>query len=99
VSYSFRAVGATKEEVLAKVATELDQVVDVQNVHAADRDAALAAATAFVGLLADDPEQDICVDVNGSVSWKYSSEDPYGANSPPLTNVSVGVTVSHIAKA
>lgn len=99
MSYSFRAVGATKEEVLQKVAKELDQVVDLQPAHAADRGGALAAATAFVGLLVEDESQDIQVDVHGSVSWKHDPEDPYGKNSPPLTHASVGVTAQLVSKA
>lgn len=70
MSYSFQARGKTKEETIAVVATKLAEVVAQQPVHAADKDQALAAATAFINLLPEDGEKDISVSVSGSLGWK-----------------------------
>ena len=69
MSYSFTVRAATKAEALAKVADELGKVVAAQPDHAADSQQALAAATAFVGLLADDENRDVVASVNGWLSW------------------------------
>jgi hypothetical protein len=99
MSYSFDFTVATKAGAKARVAAELDEVVRVQPAHAQDRSAALAAAHAYIDLLADDDTKYIRVNVNGSVSWPHDADDPYGQNNPPLSNASVGVTVWHVPKA
>lgn len=69
MSYSFQAKGTTKAEAIAAVAAKLAEVVAQQPVHAADKDQALAAATAFINLLPDDGEKDVSVSVGGSLGW------------------------------
>lgn len=69
MSYSFSAKGNTKAETIAAVAAELDKVVTSQPVHAADRDQALAVATAFVNLLPEDADKDVSISVSGSLGW------------------------------
>jgi hypothetical protein len=69
MSYSFTVRAATKTEALAKVAAELDKVVSAQPDHSVDRDKALAAATAFVEVLADDADRDVVASVNGWLNW------------------------------
>lgn len=99
MSYSFDFTVATKEEAKTRAASELDGVLTYQPVHAKDRDAALATATAFIDLLADDDTKDIRVSVAGSVSWPYDVNDPNGQNNPPLSNASVSVGAWHVPKA
>lgn len=80
MSYSFTVKAATKAEAKQAVADRFDEVVLGQSVHKVDRDAALAAAGAFVDMLAEPKENDeYQVMINGSLSW--SSENVYtGAN-------------------
>lgn len=92
MSYSFGVRGATKVEALAMVVAELDKVVLSQPVHAADRDAAHAAAVAFVGMLVVDETRDVIVSVNGSVS---SSEAGISSGS---VSVSAYNAVKEVAK-
>lgn len=85
MSYSFTIRAANKAEALAKIAAELDKVVASQPDHAADRDQALATATAFVGLLADDDTRDVVASVNGWLNW---------ANDVRFTGACVGVSAT-----
>lgn len=98
MSYSFEFAVATKAEAKERVAAELAGVVNFQPAHAQDRAAALAAAHAFIDLLADDDTKDIRVNVHGSVGWNHNPDDPYGEKSP-LTHASVGVGAWHVPKA
>lgn len=95
MSYSFSGRGATKAEVMEKVAAELDKVVAGQPIHAADRAQAQAAAQAFLDVLPDaNGEQDIYVSVSGSVGWS----GVLGAADQVLTSAGVNVSVALIAK-
>lgn len=85
MSYSFTVRAATKAIALQLVASNLDKVVADQPSHAADRDQALAAATAFVGMVADDESRDVVVSVNGWLSWN---------NPGTFTGACVGVSAS-----
>lgn len=89
MSYSFSARGATKEAVLKAVSDQLDQVVAGQPAHARDRDAALAAVEAFVGLVPLPDGKSYVVSANGSVGWNADAPDV-------LTGAGVGVSV-HLA--
>jgi hypothetical protein len=84
MSYSFSARGSTKEEASENVAAELATVVNGQPVHAADQEAAQAAADAFIDLLRDDDTQDIAVAMSG---WVQSTDDG-------LSQTNVAVTAS-----
>lgn len=75
MSYSFGVKGKTKAEAIAAVAAELDKVVAAQPIHAADRDQALATATAFVNTLPENGEKDVSVSVSGSVGWEGTYPD------------------------
>jgi hypothetical protein len=75
MSYSFTVSGTSKADAVAKVAAEFEHVVAAQPVHAADKDAAVAAATAFVVLLQEPAENEfIAVNVYGSLSWQDCSD-------------------------
>lgn len=69
MSYSFTVTGSNKSDALNKVGEEFDKVVVTQPVHAKDKDAVIANASAVVGLLLDDPAKDIVVSLTGSVGW------------------------------
>lgn len=92
MSYSFIVRAVDKSEAAHQVAAELDKVVASQSIHKADRDQALAAAVAFIGILPDDDTKAVQVSVHGSVGWSGDQE------SPTLTNASFGVSASLVAK-
>ena len=71
MSYSFQFKADTKAEAGFKIALELDNVVLAQPTHAADRDAAVDAARAFVAILKEPAEGEcIGVSMTGSLSWR-----------------------------
>ena len=86
MSYSFSVRGATKAEVLVKVRDELVKVVAAQANHKDDCDQAHEVAELFVNLLADDPDRDVVVSVNGSLGWTLDADQK-----PRYSNASVGV--------
>jgi hypothetical protein len=97
MSYSFDFTVATKSDAKKRVATEIDEVVRVQTVHAQDRGAALAAAHAFIDLLADDDTKDVRVSMHGSVSYPWSAD--MDAEAVSLSQTSVGISAWHVPKA
>lgn len=91
MSYSFHVSAATKAEAKQKMAAEFDNVVSSQPNHKADRDAAQAAANAFVDVIAEPHEGDMVnVSVSGSLSWTGDNE---------FTSANVYVTASLKSKA
>ena len=71
MSYSFNVTAPTKDEAKEKITAEFDKVIASQPVHAADRDAAQAAAHAFVDVLSAPADgEEIRVSVHGSVGWR-----------------------------
>lgn len=97
MSYSFEFAASTKGDAKARVAAELDTVVAAQPVHVKDRNAALAAAHAFIDLLVDDDTKDIRVSMHGSVCYSWAPD--VDAAAVPLNNASVGISAWHIPKA
>lgn len=89
MSYSFSAKGATKEDVLKSVATQLDAVVEAQPIHKVDREQAYNAVEWFLALVPEAADKDFSVSVNGSI----------GSLDDVITGAGVGVSVSLIAKA
>ena len=88
MSFSISARASTKDEAKQKIATELEKVIQQQPAHAQDQAHALAAAGAYVDLLADDGEKDVVVGLSGSIWHRTDSIKAEGA----------GVTVSaHLA--
>ena len=89
MSYSFNVTAASKEEAKEKIAAELDKVVLSQPVHAADREQAQAAASAFIDVLADPADgEEIRVSVHGSVGWREEGK---------FTHANIGVSASRQA--
>lgn len=71
MSYSFNIRGATAAALVAALPAKFDEVVVSQPVHSNDRDQAIAAATAMVGIVSAPPEgQELSVSVSGSLSWR-----------------------------
>lgn len=100
MSYSIGFTVTTKAEAKAHVITEMDEVVRLQPCHTRDKAAAVAAAHAFIDILADDPTKDVQVSMHGSVSYQWSEGDPTGEkDSTPFSNASVGITAWHVPKA
>ena len=69
MSYSFQVQAPTKAAAKEAVAAKFDEIVAQQQIHARDRDAVLANASAVIDLLADSDEKDVLVSCNGYVSW------------------------------
>ena len=88
MSYSFTVTAASKAEALQQVSDKLDQVVEAQPSHAADRLAAFVTAAAFLSLLQEPREGDQVVGtVNGWLSWNSASPEEF-------KGASVGVNFS-----
>lgn len=68
MSYSFSVKGATKDEALALVASEMEGVVKGQPVHAADGPMVNAAAKAATSILKVEADKSVYISINGSVS-------------------------------
>lgn len=96
MSYSFRKFAPNRQELMDKVNQELNNVVMAQPVHARDCAQAAAAAEAFLAIVPDPAEgQVFCIDMHGSVSYKYDSEkNEIGETA----GASVGVSVYHAPK-
>jgi hypothetical protein len=88
MSFSFNVRAADKAEAVAKVTAEMALVVQNQPIHKKDHDQILAATTAHIGLLRDDPTQDLSISVNGSC---WGTDDG-------LTSASVGVSAGFVPK-
>jgi len=86
VSYSFSVIASTKEGAKQKLAEQFDLVIQNQPCHAADKDAAVAAGSAFIDLLTDVPEgHEIHVGMHGSLGWNQNAPDKF-------TGAGVGVS-------
>lgn len=71
MSYSFSVTASAKDEAKQKIGEQFDTVLAGQPVHSVDRDAAQAAAEAFVDVLHDPAaNEEIRVSVSGSVGWR-----------------------------
>lgn len=94
MSYSFSIKVETKALAKQAVASELDKIVDSQPIHARDRAAALANATAVIDLLADDDTKDVSVSCNGYVSWNVNGD----LTEVPLSTASISCVANHVAR-
>jgi hypothetical protein len=91
MSYSFAVIGESKADAVAKVRAEFDRVASAHSAHAVDKEAAVAAAQAFISLLQDPVNGErIAVNMYGSVGWRQRTP----SDEPPITLLSVGLTVN-----
>lgn len=95
MSYSLTARAATKAALLQSVASQLDQIVVSQPMHANDHKQAYDAVAAFVGIVPEADGMDFVISVHGSVGWKTDSED----GPKVITGAGVGVSVHMIQSA
>lgn len=77
MSYSMVVRGTSKDDALAALVRELDQLVKRDPAHATDREQVEAAATAFLAVLPVDPARDVQLTVNGSLSWEAGTAGKY----------------------
>lgn len=89
MSFSFSAQAATKEEVKAKVAAAMDEVVQSQPTHERDRDLVVQTASAYIDAVDPQEGDEINCYVSGSVSWNRKED-----GSEYYSNVSVQVSAS-----
>lgn len=92
MSYSFSVRAASKDEVKTMISEKMDEIVQNQQMHVHDRDAAVDAAEAFIDLVTVPEGRELTVSMNGSVGWDNSvaSEDPADAK---LNGAGAGVSV------
>ncbi|MGJ5203634.1 hypothetical protein [Bradyrhizobium sp. HKCCYLR20261] len=93
MSYSFAVWAASKAEAKTAVAEKVDQVVATQAVHARDRIAILANASAVIDLLGDvvPDGHEVYVSCNGSLGWI----DAGSVADVPLRTASVSAVASY----
>lgn len=75
MSYSFTVRAPNKTAAKAAVVEKFDQAVGNQKCHERDRAQALAAADAFVDLVADDDSKDVYVNMAGSLQGTWEGSD------------------------
>lgn len=89
MSYSFVIKAESKADGCNQIKQQFDDVVVSQPSHAADKDAGVAAAQAFVGIL-QEPESgnEVYVTVYGSLSWNNDAPDKF-----TQANISISASV------
>ena len=95
MSYSFSVQASSKAAAKDEIAAKFDEVISAQPIHARDKAAALANASAVIDLLMDDDTRDISVSVNGYVGWEENLRED-GSN--PLRSASVSAGASFVTK-
>lgn len=93
MSYSFAVRAATKTQAKEKVAAEFEKAASAQICHERDKQQALAAANAFIDLLADDESLDVVVSMHGSLAGHWT-----GSDVTRITGASVGVNAGLASK-
>ena len=94
MSYSFTITAPNKTDAKAATAAKFDEIVAAQPAHAHDRTQALAAADAFIDMLAEDSTQNVRVAMNGYVSGLWT-----GTDVTTIQHVAVTVGASLVARA
>jgi hypothetical protein len=99
VSYSFNVSAATKSDAKVAVATKLDEVIAAQAIHARDKVAILANASAVIDLLSDvvPAGHVLSVGCSGYVGWNDVALKEDGSNVAdiPFRSVSVSASASY----
>lgn len=75
MSYSFTVKAATKQLAKVEVALQFEKAVAAQACHERDRLQALAAANAYVDLLAEDDSRDVVVAMSGGLTGQWQGSD------------------------
>lgn len=86
MTYHFTFQDVTKEAVEQAVADQFDLMMGAKPVHSRGRAAAIANASAVIGLLADDETKGVQVTLYGYVSWQATG----------LNAASVSATATYI---
>lgn len=91
MSYSFSVQAATKAEARAAAEAKFDaEVIKPQPIHERDKAAVLANVDSALALLADDPNYDVVVSINGYVSWNAAGDQA----TVPLRTVAISCAAS-----
>ncbi|WP_316200410.1 MULTISPECIES: hypothetical protein [unclassified Bradyrhizobium] len=100
MSYSFNIYAGSKSEAKVAVATKLEEVIATQAIHARDKSAILANASAVIDLLTDAVPDGhlIYVGCNGSLSWTDVALEADGSNAAdiPLRTASIAAHASYV---
>lgn len=74
MSYSYGVRAKTKADAIKQAGEKFAEVVQGQPMHEKDRALVAATTEGVINLLKDDPAQEICASVSGSVSWQDGHE-------------------------
>lgn len=75
MSFSIQARGKTKDEAVAAIAKEFDDVVlSRQPYHVVDKERALSLAQANINALRDGGGRDVVVVLSGSMAWNNAEQ-------------------------
>ena len=74
MTYSFSARAATKEEFLAKVAQEFENVLKYQPSHSKDAGPVKQVISSFLDILESDQEKDFYGNVSGSLNGHWNKD-------------------------
>jgi len=97
MSYSFSIKAPNKEAARAAVEAQFDATVLAhQPIHARDRAAILANASAVIDLVADDDTKDVTVSCNGYLSW--SGAGAFTPETAPVGSASIGCYAALVAR-
>lgn len=89
MSYSRQIRAASKAAALVALAAAVDEIVASQPIHATDKDAIVASATAAVNTLRDDEARDVVLNISGSLGWEGAT--PAG-EAPQFTSMNVSAS-------
>ncbi|WP_257164708.1 hypothetical protein [Bradyrhizobium sp. SRS-191] len=99
MSYSFNVSASTKSDAKTAVAAKVDEMIVSQPIHARDKQAILANASAVIDLLSDTVPEDhyVAVSCSGYVSWTDVALKSDGSNAAeiPLKTASISAVASY----
>lgn len=95
MSFSFTCRGPNREDALGQLSQRMRDVALAQPAHKADENLVVAAAAAYLGILAEDPAMDVQVTVHGSVGGKWDNQ----GNLVELSGASVSVATALVPRA
>lgn len=88
MSYSFSIITDNKDDATKQIREKFDEVVVSQPTHVADREAAVVAGQTLVRLLEDPKEsEEIVIQMNGYLSWRYNAPDEFTQASLTITTI------------
>lgn len=94
MSFSVNFVAPTKAEAKKRFVEQLDAAVGFQAAHKKDRAAIEVVTLAYIDHLDDNPEQDVAVNVYGSVMWDGAKYQDYNKAPDGLVGGNLTLNIS-----